>query len=55
MYTVPEVASLYNVTPQTVDKWIRSGKMPAYRIDERYLRIKQEDLSCMMGVYAIRS
>lgn len=55
MYTVPEVASLYNVTPQTVDKWIRSGKMPAYRIDERYLRIKQEDLACMMGVYAIKS
>lgn len=54
LFTIPEVASKYNVTPQTVDNWVRKGKMPACRIDGRHLRIKQEDVDCMMEEYRLK-
>jgi excisionase family DNA binding protein len=43
--TVKEVAAYYGVKPQTVWKWIREGKIPAYRIGRgRNYRLKLSEL-----------
>ena len=43
--TVKEVAAYYGVKPQTVWKWIREGKIPAYRIGKgRNYRLKLSEL-----------
>ncbi len=31
-YTIPEAAEAFNVTPQTVRKWIKEGKLKSKRI-----------------------
>jgi excisionase family DNA binding protein len=43
-YTVSEAARLLQISPSTVWRWIDAGKLPAYRIGGRAIRIKREDL-----------
>lgn len=43
MYTTLQVAEHFNVPLVTVQKWIREGKLPAYRPGKEY-RIKESDL-----------
>lgn len=43
-YTVPEAARILSVSPSTIWRWIKSGKLLAYRVGERSIRIKQVDL-----------
>ncbi|TVR71950.1 MAG: DNA-binding protein [Sphaerobacteraceae bacterium] len=43
-YTVPEVAELLNVSNSTVWRWIRSGKLRAYRVGSRNMRVRPRDL-----------
>jgi excisionase family DNA binding protein len=42
--TVSEVADLLRLNPQTVRQWIDKGKLPAVRLGERQVRIRQSDL-----------
>ncbi len=43
-YTVAEVAEILDVSHSTVWRWIRAGRLPAYRVGARNLRIRQRDL-----------
>lgn len=43
-YTVAEVAELLDVSHSTVWRWIRAGKLPAFRVGSRNLRIRSRDL-----------
>lgn len=42
--TVEEGASYLRVHPQTLRRWIKAGKVKAYRINRRTIRVKKEDL-----------
>jgi len=48
-YTVPEAAEMLSVSPSTIWRWIKSGKLPAYRVGERSIRIKRVDLEGMIS------
>ena len=43
-YTVPEAARLLRVSRSTVWRWIEAGRLRAYRVGPRNVRIKKEDL-----------
>jgi excisionase family DNA binding protein len=43
-YTVPEAALLLQVSQATVWRWIEAGKLPAYRVGPRRIRIQKQDL-----------
>ena len=44
MLTVPEVATMLGRNPETIRRWIRSGKLPARKIGTQHL-IDDDDLS----------
>ncbi len=44
-YTVAEAAAVLDVSPSTVWRWIKANKLPAYRVGERSIRVKREDLA----------
>lgn len=44
MLSVKEVANMLSVTPRTIQRWIADGKLVAYRLGERKIQIKKEDL-----------
>ena len=44
MLSVKEVASLLNVEPRTVRKWIVDGKLVAYQFGDRGYSIEEKDL-----------
>jgi excisionase family DNA binding protein len=43
LYSTDEVAAFMNVTPRTVQRWIREGRLPAMIVGGTY-RVKREDL-----------
>lgn len=43
-YTVPEAARMLRVSTTTVWRWIQAGKLHAYRVGPKSIRIKKEDL-----------
>jgi excisionase family DNA binding protein len=43
-YTVTQAAKVLEVSPSTIWRWIKAGKLPAYRVGERTIRIKKVDL-----------
>lgn len=44
--TVPEAAKLSGRNPETIRRWIRSGKLPAQKVGTQYL-VSYADLSEM--------
>lgn len=48
-YTVPEAARLLSVSPSTIWRWIKSGKLTAYRVGERSIRISHRDLESVIS------
>jgi len=42
-YTSQELAKKFKVTYLTVFRWIKSGKLKAFKVGKQY-RVKQEDL-----------
>lgn len=46
MLTVPEAARLSGKNPETVRRWIRSGKLPAKKVGTQYV-IDYDDLTEM--------
>ena len=47
-YTVSEAARELSVSVPTVWRWVNSGKLRAYRIGGRTIRIRREDLAAMV-------
>jgi excisionase family DNA binding protein len=43
-YTVTQAAKVLDVSPSTIWRWIKAGKLPAYRVGQRTIRIKKADL-----------
>lgn len=46
-YTSQEVAKRFKVTYLTVFRWIKSGKLKAFKVGKQY-RVKQEDLEAFI-------
>lgn len=46
--TVSEAASLLDVSPATVWRWIDSGRLSAYRLGAKNIRIKKADLESVI-------
>jgi excisionase family DNA binding protein len=47
-YTVAEAAGVLDVSPSTVWRWIKAKKLPAYRVGERAIRIRKDDLAAII-------
>ena len=43
-YTTEEVAEMLKVTPDSVRRWIRDGKLKSIKLSGKFIRISQEDL-----------
>lgn len=49
LYSTEEAAAYFNVHIQTVRVWIRSGKLPAFRLaGQKSLRIRENDLKAVL-------
>ncbi|MSQ27872.1 MAG: DNA-binding protein [Dehalococcoidia bacterium] len=48
-YTVAEAAKLLDVSIATVWRWVTGGKLPAYRVGPRKIRIAKKDLSAVIS------
>jgi len=46
--TINEAAELLDVSRTTVWRWIREGRLPAYRAGSRTIRIRAEDLDAQL-------
>jgi excisionase family DNA binding protein len=46
--TVSEAAALMRVAPSTIRRWIREGDLPAYRLGQRRVGLKRDDLDRMI-------
>ena len=47
-YTVPQAAAVLTMSPSTIWRWIEKGKLPAYRLGLRKIRVKKEDLDALI-------
>jgi excisionase family DNA binding protein len=46
--TIDEVSTVCRVSGRTVRNWIRSGRLPAYKLGPKTVRISVNDLAEMM-------
>jgi excisionase family DNA binding protein len=46
--SVSEAARTLGVSPSTIWRWIEAGKLPAYRIGPKKIRVRKEDLEQMV-------
>ena len=54
LLSVSEAARTLGVSPSTIWRWIEAGKLPAYRIGPKKIRITKEDLGQMVQPAAER-
>lgn len=47
-YTVSEASQRLDVSRMTVWRWISDGKLPAYRVGGRAIRIRRQDVEGML-------
>jgi excisionase family DNA binding protein len=47
-YTVAGTAAFLSVNPSTIWRWIKSGKLPAYRVGHKNIRIRKQDLAAVI-------
>lgn len=53
--TVSEVADRLRLNPQTVRNWIDRGDLPAVRVGQRRVRVRQSDLDRFLEAGATRT
>ncbi|GAC1448493.1 MAG: hypothetical protein PVSMB4_05710 [Ktedonobacterales bacterium] len=46
--TVHEAAKLLKVSPVTIKRWLKQGRLRAYHVGPRAVRIKQEDIEALL-------
>jgi len=49
LLTVPEAAAVLKVSPVTVSRWLRQGRLPAYRLGPRAVRIRRAELAAVFS------
>lgn len=47
-YTTDEVAEMLKVTPDSVRRWIRDGKLKSIKLSGKFIRISREDLDAFI-------
>ncbi len=47
LLTAKEISTRYKVSYITVFRWIKAGKLPAFKVGKQY-RVKQEDLDAFI-------
>jgi len=47
-YTLPEAARILDVSVATVSRWIAAGRLQAYRVGPRTIRIKKDQLQSLV-------
>ena len=45
LLTIPEAAAALKVSPVTIARWLKQGRLQAYRMGPRAVRIRREDLT----------
>lgn len=53
--TVPETAELLKVSSVTVSRWLKQGRLPAYRVGPRAVRIRRIDVQELLTPAAANS
>jgi excisionase family DNA binding protein len=48
LLTVSEIATQLKLNPQTIRNWIDEGRLPAYRIGERRVRVSRADFDAFL-------
>jgi excisionase family DNA binding protein len=48
LLTLPEAAKLLKVSTVTLGRWLKDGRLPAYRVGPRAVRIRRQDLDAML-------
>ena len=43
-YTIEEIANMLKVNPESVRRWVRSGKMKAIKLGGKYIRVEATNL-----------
>jgi excisionase family DNA binding protein len=54
LLTVAEAAELLKVDRSTIRRWINTGTLPAYRVGQRFVRVRRADLSSVISPRAIQ-
>jgi excisionase family DNA binding protein len=52
-YTVEEVKDILKVSLETVRRYVRSGKLPAIKLGNKYIRIEKSDLEAFLKTLKI--
>jgi excisionase family DNA binding protein len=50
LLTAEEVASILRVSPSAIFKWAKKRIIPSYRIHEKCLRFKEEDIKAFIDL-----
>ncbi len=45
LLTIPEAAAALKVSPVTISRWLKQGRLTAYRMGPRAVRIRRDDLT----------
>ena len=48
LLTRAEAAKLLKVSPVTISRWLKQGRLPAYRLGPRAVRIRRADLEGLL-------
>ena len=48
LLTTTEAAKLLKVSPVTIARWLKQGRLPAYRVGPRGVRIRRDDLAGLL-------
>lgn len=49
LLTVEEAAGLLKVSTVTIRRWLKQGRLRAYRLGPRYIRIRRADLAALLS------
>lgn len=48
LLTIEEAARFLKVSTVTIHRWLKQGRLPAYRLGPRYVRIRRGDLATVL-------
>lgn len=48
LMTVREAATLLKISPVTIKRWLKQGRLRAYHVGPRAVRIRQEDIEALL-------